>query len=209
MSRILIGEDITFKYGIGGIKHKDKLSVLTAKLVDKFHKKSSLIKDAFIDNPEVYKNLSEEVTQISMASLIKLLNEKDFNIHYYNDFKKVGKFKMSRKTRTRYNENLSIISNNETIAQSNNLQKFDTSYDSDGCYVATLVYGNYDHPQVIVLRKFRDKTLKEFLLGRYFIKFYYKYSPGWVAFLKDKKVVNEFIKKCLDKLIYYKNMKNN
>lgn len=186
--------------------NQDKLSVLTARLVNEFGSKSQNIKDAFIENPEVYKNLSEEVTQTSMASLIKLLNEKDFNYCYFNDFKKVGKFKMSRKTRTRYNENFSIISNNKSIAENNNIQKMVNSSgygsnSSGGCYVATLVYGNYDHSQVKVLRRFRDEVLKEFLFGHYFIKFYYKYSPGWVEYLKDKKFANEFIKKCLNQFI--------
>lgn len=30
---------------------------------------------------------------------------------------------------------------------------------SGGCYIATMVYGNYDHPQVMVLRDFRDSYL--------------------------------------------------
>lgn len=38
--------------------------------------------------------------------------------------------------------------------------------DSQGCYVATCVYGSYDCPQVWTLRRFRDNTLAETMLGR-------------------------------------------
>ena len=37
---------------------------------------------------------------------------------------------------------------------------------SEGCYIATCVYGSYDCPQVWVLRRFCDETLKQHALGR-------------------------------------------
>lgn len=48
---------------------------------------------------------------------------------------------------------------------------------TDGCYIATMAYGNYNHPQVIELRNFRDQFLSKSVLGRSFIRIYYKYSP--------------------------------
>lgn len=72
---------------------------------------------------------------------------------------------------------------------------------TDGCYVATMAYGDYDHPQVMELRKFRDEFLRKTLLGRCFIMFYYKYSPLLVEKLKDKPKINELIRTFLDQLI--------
>ena len=46
-----------------------------------------------------------------------------------------------------------------------------------GCFVATAVYGGEDHFNLIVLRSFRDNFLKEYLMGRKFIQFYYEYGP--------------------------------
>src|SRR5690606_15252813 len=46
----------------------------------------------------------------------------------------------------------------------------------EGCYIATMIYGDYDHPQVIVLRSFRDNYLCKSYVGRLFIRFYYKVS---------------------------------
>ena len=51
---------------------------------------------------------------------------------------------------------------NNTTTQSNN--------SSEGCYIATMVYGYYEHPQVIILRNWRDNTLKKKLVRSYFYK---------------------------------------
>ncbi len=69
---------------------------------------------------------------------------------------------------------------------------------NEGCYIATAVYGDYDAPQVIILRKFRDTVLQESLLGRLFIKMYYKYSPPVAARLEKTMRINSFVRKILD-----------
>jgi uncharacterized membrane protein YgcG len=51
---------------------------------------------------------------------------------------------------------------------------------SSGCYIATMVYGSYDAPQVMVLRKFRDEKLSRTAAGRSFIRWYYGWSPRFV-----------------------------
>ena len=71
----------------------------------------------------------------------------------------------------------------------------------NGCYIATMAYGDYDHPRVIELRKFRDNYLSKSSLGRHFIKFYYKNSPNWVEKLKNKTTINQTIRYSLNMLI--------
>ena len=73
--------------------------------------------------------------------------------------------------------------------------------ESSGCYIATMAYADYDHPQVIILRTFRDDVLDKSILGKIFIKIYYKYSPKLVEKLNGKKVVNSFIRKSLNQFI--------
>ncbi|MFG6686241.1 CFI-box-CTERM domain-containing protein [Mariniflexile sp. HNIBRBA6329] len=70
-----------------------------------------------------------------------------------------------------------------------------------GCYIATMAYGNYNHPQVVELRNFRDNILSKTVFGRIFIKFYYKHSPYLVERLKNKQNVNSIIRKVLDSFI--------
>ena len=69
---------------------------------------------------------------------------------------------------------------------------------SKGCYIATMAYGSYEHPQVILLRRFRDNTLSKSRFGLWSIKKYYHYSPKIVERLKDKKNINNIIRKSLN-----------
>ncbi|MEW6469151.1 MAG: CFI-box-CTERM domain-containing protein [Bacteroidota bacterium] len=69
---------------------------------------------------------------------------------------------------------------------------------SSGCYIATMVYGSYDAPEVMVLRKFRDERLSRSAAGRAFIKYYYRYSPALVEKLRNRRTVNRIIRRLLD-----------
>ncbi len=62
-----------------------------------------------------------------------------------------------------------------------------------GCFVATAVYGSYEHPSVLVLRRFRDTKLATNALGRLFIAAYYRYSPMLVRAVSPY----PFVKKCI------------
>ncbi len=84
--------------------------------------------------------------------------------------------------------------------------KTTTSSDSPGksgggCYIATMAYGSYDHPQVLILRQFRDDILDKSQIGKRCIKIYYRYSPILVEKLKDKKSINTIIRKTLNLFI--------
>ncbi|MCD8289882.1 MAG: hypothetical protein LUC91_00080, partial [Prevotella sp.] len=130
---------------------------------------------------------------------------------------KMDEFDMESEYRMkRYNPNrstLSGISNNflrslestyhTTPTTSRPYSSTSSSSSSGGCYIATMVYGNYSHPQVMVLRNFRDEYLAKRGWGRKFIKFYYKYSPRLVEKLKDHKGINLMIKGILDKFIIF------
>ena len=76
-----------------------------------------------------------------------------------------------------------------------------TQKTKDACYIATMAYGNYDHPQVMVLREFRDEVLSKSQFGKWFIKTYYHCSPKMVEKMKNKKVLNTLIRKGLNQFI--------
>jgi len=67
-----------------------------------------------------------------------------------------------------------------------------------GCYIATAVYGSYNAPQVLVLRRFRDDTLAQSLLGRLLIKLYYSLSPPVAEWLKNTHRINTSVRNLLD-----------
>lgn len=58
-------------------------------------------------------------------------------------------------------------------------QAWDNAWEN-ACYVATMVYESNTAPEVMTLRKFRDRYLKTTFLGRGFITMYYKNSPRFV-----------------------------
>lgn len=63
---------------------------------------------------------------------------------------------------------------------------------SEGCYIATSVYGSYDCPQVWVLRRYRDYKLATRWYGRLFIKVYYAMSPVLVKIFGHTKWFRKF-----------------
>lgn len=79
---------------------------------------------------------------------------------------------------------------------------------SGGCYIATAVYGNYDHPSVIVLRAFRDDRLAQTMSGRALIKMYYMASPLLASKLKRAPNVSAGARIILDKIIAYISKQN-
>lgn len=76
-----------------------------------------------------------------------------------------------------------------------------TSSSSGGCYIATMAYGDYNHPQVIELRKYRDSVLSKSHMGKAFISFYYTTSPHLVKILHNNHLINQIIRKLLNKFI--------
>ena len=72
---------------------------------------------------------------------------------------------------------------------------------SDGCYVATCVYGSYDCPQVWTLRRFRDLTLGQTALGKAFIRTYYAVSPTIVKWFGKTAWFKNMWRGVLDKMV--------
>jgi hypothetical protein len=58
-----------------------------------------------------------------------------------------------------------------------------------GCFIATATYGNYNHPDVIELRNFRDNFLEKKKLGKKLIKIYYQFSPCMAKIISKYKLI--------------------
>ncbi len=74
---------------------------------------------------------------------------------------------------------------------------------SEGCYIATMAYGDYDHPSVMVLRQFRDEKLLTNYFGSVFVSIYYWISPKMVKVLTGHRRVNAIIRALLDKIVHH------
>ena len=65
------------------------------------------------------------------------------------------------------------------------------------CYIATACYGDAEHPDVVALRRFRDRTLRRSWLGRTFIGVYEFVSPPLAARLGPHQRVGNWVQRCL------------
>jgi len=115
----------------------------------------------------------------------------------------IGSMDLRQDFRTRYSQNRTSLSNLKTQLAAVNTggRSSGGSSGSSGCYIATMAYGDYDHPQVMILRQFRDDVLDKSAFGKWFIKTYYHYSPKLVERLKNQKTVNILIRKALNQFI--------
>jgi len=78
----------------------------------------------------------------------------------------------------------------------------DPSLKVSKCYIATAVYGSYDAPEVLVLRRFRDEVLSKSMPGRAFIRSYYAVSPPVARRLENAGRINRLVRRVLDKIVH-------
>lgn len=144
---------------------------------------------------DLYLKLSSAVASNALGMCIDFANQTHDMTRVMGVMKLVGELDMDASLKQRYNQNFQVMLNNVAVA---NKPK---SSSGGGCYVATMVYGSYDAPQVITLRKFRDTVLTKYSVGRLFIHIYYRYSPLFVERFKNHKTVHNVVKSLLDSII--------
>ena len=177
------------------------------------------IKSTLGSTDEFYLNVSSAVVNNALGMIIdvvndaqreiaptmaNLLNLRDIADKAVYAIVTMSSLDMNAQTRQRYTENKSTIigiNNQLDSLTRQNRSTNSSSSSSGGCYIATMAYGNYDHPKVMELRRFRDDFLSKTIIGRNFIQFYYKYSPSLVEKLKTKQRINLIVRKGLDLFI--------
>ena len=169
-----------------------------------------VIKDIYIRTATT--TLSEEISQLKMSPAKKLTIE-DFDIHQGLMRITILDYPFSVTGGIGYDGNsgirlaaIEIFS--QKIREYHKLKESEPIVEAadEGCYIATMVYGNYNHIQVLELRYFRDNVLMNYSLGKLFISLYYKYSPSLVIALEGNDIINKYIRIVLNlfiKLIRY------
>lgn len=72
---------------------------------------------------------------------------------------------------------------------------------SAGCYIATAVYGSYEAPEVLTLRRFRDQKLASTAAGRTAIRTYYAVSPSLARRLATASALNRAARRLLNVVV--------
>ncbi|MBI4827127.1 MAG: hypothetical protein HY807_12030 [Nitrospirae bacterium] len=71
-----------------------------------------------------------------------------------------------------------------------------------GCFIATAAYGSYLHPDVYVLKRFRDKYLLTNKLGDMFVKTYYRFSPPMADYIAKHESLRSAARIALTPVVY-------
>ncbi len=170
-----------------------------ANFVANCKKKLVLIRDRFGKSDSDYLELCDMVVNVAINTCLQSLNAMAGKSSYYipdaknliigikSTLEYISQLDMSTETRNKYNE----------LCTKLGISK------SSFCYIATMVYGSYDAPEVMVLRKFRDEVLQRSWLGRKFIRVYYKYSPSLVRKTKNFKITHIIFKLILNPFVNY------
>ena len=143
-----------------------------------------------------FANISDNSMKMVLISLLKTKVDEAWDVTIT-----IGSMDLRQDFRTRYNQNRTSLSNLKTQLASANTGGGSGGGGNSGCYIATMAYGDYDNPQVMILRQFRDEILDKSVFGKWFIKAYYHYSPKLVERLKNHRIVNIIIRKILNQFI--------
>ncbi|MDF1690402.1 MAG: hypothetical protein P1U35_12420 [Cycloclasticus sp.] len=167
-------------------------------------------------NDEYYIELCDLIVNQALNAVIVTLNNKQKNLpgsglaefrealdHALSVLELLSVLDMTQEARNRLETNQQAFAESRNQLLNAAISQALPTKSNGWCYIATMAYGDYDHPKVMILREYRDEVLASTSFGRCFIKIYYATSPYMVKLLKDQKQINNLIRHGLDKLIGY------
>lgn len=83
----------------------------------------------------------------------------------------------------------------------NDLSKLADKGEKPKCFIATAAYGSPFVKEVMILRDFRDKKLKNNFFGSLFVKLYYKTSPPIANFVEKSEFIKNIVRRSLKPII--------
>ena len=83
--------------------------------------------------------------------------------------------------------------NNDRIKERK--QKTKAENKNSSCFIATVCYGNFDAPEVLILRQYRDNKLLKNYFGKLFVAFYYLTSPFCAEIIAQSNFLKKIVRK--------------
>lgn len=172
--------------------------------------KLAIIKDKLGAASQEYILICSDVVAVTQSMIVTDINKKQEKLRFFPITQlDIDNFNSDVRESINVMESMRALPKNpELQGQYNNnldtiysLKRQSSSNSQSDCYIATMAYGSYEHPQVLKLRLFRDNVLSKSSLGRSFITFYYATSPNMVEILSEFKSIHTFIRKACDKFI--------
>lgn len=171
------------------------------------------IKNKMGGNNSIYLKISDDVLLITQNILVEYYNDAFKRFDYmeitpqrlaiiiydvYDMMLQLDTLDMSSEARGKYIQNRNTIKSQYDAITG---RAYSRQGSGEYCYIATMAYGSYNHPQVFKLRLFRDNVLASTKCGRFCIKLYYKVSPHIVHIFKYSPKIHQIIRYLLDKFI--------
>ncbi len=142
-------------------------------------KPSSWGENAIVVDPWLGENLSKEEVEINRWFMN---NDPDAEINDHTIYADADADNWSR-INSLYNRENNIIP-----------EPSESSQDDTDCFIATAVYGNPNAPNIEILRTYRDKVLKNNLLGAFFVKTYENFGPVFAFFIRENEERKKWVK---------------
>lgn len=142
---------------------------------------------AMVHNSEFKKRISKDYEAIKDTAdfIDKLLSDNIINIkQYQSKWDAAGVLPMPWMSIVRPPATQSKARSTATHQAAQQQSSATTSSSTEGCFIATAVYGSYNHPQVLLLRGYRDHILANHTAGKLLIWVYYKYSPKIAEYIR-------------------------
>ena len=80
-------------------------------------------------------------------------------------------------------------------------QEMSKNSKSGSCFVATVAFGDPDCKELNILREFRDKKLARNIVGRAFIRWYYKNGEQLATWVDSRPIVKKSVRKILIRFV--------
>jgi len=70
-----------------------------------------------------------------------------------------------------------------------------------GCFIATAVYGDENCIEVLELKRIRDNHLNNYLIGRWFVEYYYFISPYLLPIINKSNCLKKIIRSLISNVL--------